>query len=131
MTKLDEKETGCLKILVVDDHDAIRKSIIKCIVKSFKKDQIIEAGTGEDAVVLSREEKPDLVIMDVKLPGINGIIAAGQIRKILPGVKIVVLTIYDTPAFQSGALDAGADAFLSKNDIYIKLVPTIQGLMAE
>jgi len=128
MTELSDKKTRQSKILIVEDHEGIRHSVKQWLVKTFKENEIIEATTGEDAVEICKEMKPKVVVMDIKLPGINGIVATKQIKNALPDTKIIMLTIYDIPAFQTGALEAGADAFISKNDMYTKLIPTIQSL---
>jgi DNA-binding NarL/FixJ family response regulator len=127
-TEFSHKKTKQSIILIVEDHDGIRHSIKQWLSKVFEKNEIIEATTGEDAVEICKKMKPDVVIMDIKLPGINGIVATKQIKKALPDTKVIMLTVYDIPAFQTGALEAGADAFISKNDMYTKLIPTIQSL---
>ena len=130
MAATEHKKTGRSKILIVEDHNGIRSSLRQWIGAVFQDHEIRDVSTGEDAVELCKEIKPDVVVMDLKLPGINGILATKQIKKILPDTKVIMLTIYDTPAFQSSALEAGASAFLSKNDMYKELIPTIQRLMA-
>ena len=130
MTKLGYKKTGQSKILIVEDHAGIRHSIRQWLSKVFEENGIIEATTGEDAVELCKELKPAVVIMDIKLPGINGIIATKEIKKALPDTKVIILTVYDIPAFEAEAAAAGASAFISKNDMYKELLPTIQRLLA-
>jgi len=129
MTKLGYKKTGQSKIIIVEDHEGLRHSIRQWLGKVFEKNEIIEASTGEDAIEICKEVKPAVVIMDIKLPGINGIIATKEIKNALPDTKVIMLTVYDVPAFQTGALEAGADAFISKNDMYKELIPAIQQFM--
>jgi DNA-binding NarL/FixJ family response regulator len=130
MTGIDNKKTGRSKILIVEDHEGIRSSMKQWISTVLQDYEIRDVNTGEDAVAVCREIKPDLVLMDIKLPGINGIQATIQIKKILPETKVVILTIYDTPVFKASALEAGASAFLSKNNMYKELIPTIQRLIS-
>jgi DNA-binding NarL/FixJ family response regulator len=126
----EETENGARTILIVEDHAGIRSSVKQWLSRVFDEYEIRDVGTGEDAVELCRKTKPELVVMDIKMPGINGILATQQIKKILPDTKIIILTIYDVPAFRAGALEAGASAFLSKNDMYRELIPTIRRLIA-
>ena len=101
-------------------------------INTYKTDyEIRDVSTGENAVKLCGEIKPDLIIMDIKLPGINGLLATKQIKKMFPDTIVVMLSVYDIPSFQSEAAANGASAFLSKNNMYKDLVPTIQKLMAE
>jgi DNA-binding NarL/FixJ family response regulator len=125
-----EKENTIPMIVIAEDHAGIRSSVKLWLSRVFQEYEIRDVGTGEDAVELCRKAKPELVVMDMKMPGINGILATQQIKKILPDTKIIILTIYDVPAFRAGALEAGASAFLSKNDMYKDLIPTIRRLIA-
>lgn len=125
-----ETENGVRTILIVEDHAGIRSSVKLWLSRVFQEYEIRDASTGEDAVELCRQAKPELIVMDMKMPGINGILATQQIKKILPDTKIIILTVYDVPAFRIGALEAGASAFLSKNDMYKELIPTIRRLIA-
>ena len=131
MTATEHKETGRPKILIVEDHEGLRTSLSQMLSTVFQEYEIRDASTGENAVKLCGEIKPDLIIMDIKLPGINGLLATKQIKKMFPDTIVVMLSVYDIPSFQSEAAANGASAFLSKNNMYKDLVPTIQKLMAE
>ena len=124
-----EQKRHCT-ILIVEDHEGMRQSMRKWLGSTFEDTEFFDASTGEAAVELCKHMKPDLVVMDIKLPGINGIEATKQIKKILPETKVIMLTIYDVPAFQAGALEVGASAFISKNTMYTELIPAIEKLMA-
>lgn len=130
MTAIDNKKTGRSKILIVEDHEGIRSSLRQWLSTVFQDYVIRDVSTGEDAVDLCKEIKPDVVVMDIKLPGINGILATKQIKKMFPDIKVIMLTVYDIPAFQTEADAVGANAFISKNNMYKELVPTIQRLIA-
>jgi DNA-binding NarL/FixJ family response regulator len=129
MTATEHTKTGRPKILIVEDHEGLRSSLRQWLSTAFQNHEIRDAGTGESAVKLCGEIKPELVVMDIKLPGINGLLATKQIKKILPDTKVVMLSVYDIPSFQSEAAAAGANAFISKNNLYKELVPAIQKLM--
>jgi DNA-binding NarL/FixJ family response regulator len=130
MTAIDNKKTGRSRILIVEDHEGIRNSLRQWLSTVFQDYVIRDASTGEDAVELCKEIKPDVVVMDIKLPGINGILATKQIKKMFPDTKVIMLTVYDIPAFQAEATAAGASTFISKNNMYKELIPAIQSLMA-
>jgi DNA-binding NarL/FixJ family response regulator len=131
MTATEHKETGRSKILIVDDHEGIRSSLSKWLTTVFQDYELREASTGENAIKLSGEIKPELIVMDIKLPGMNGLLAAKQIKLMFPDTKIVMLTVYDIPSFKSEAAAIGANAFISKNNIYKELVPAIQKLITD
>jgi len=128
-TIIPEQKRHCT-ILIVEDHEGMRQSMRKWLSSAFEDTDFFDASTGEAAVELCKHTRPDLVVMDIKLPGINGIEATKQIKKILPDTKVVMLTIYDVQAFQAGAIEAGASAFISKNSMYHELIPTIQRLIS-
>jgi DNA-binding NarL/FixJ family response regulator len=131
MMETGAKENRNPKILIAEDHAGIRSSVKTWLSKVFQEYEISVVSTGEDAVEFCKKEKPEVVVMDIKMPGINGILATQQIKKILPDTRIIILTVYDIPAFRAGALEAGASAFLSKNDMYKELIPTIQRLISD
>jgi DNA-binding NarL/FixJ family response regulator len=129
MTATEYKKTERPKILIVEDHEGLRTSLRQWLNTAFQDHEIRDASTGEAADKLCGEIKPELVVMDIKLPGINGLLATKQIKKMLPDTKVVMLTVYDIPSFQSEASAAGAKAFVSKNNMFRDLVPTIQKLI--
>ena len=131
MTATEHKKTERPTIVIVEDHEGLRSSLRQWLSTVFQNHEIRDASTGETAVKLCGEIKPELVVMDIKLPGINGLLATKQIKRILPETKVVMLTVYDIPSFQSEAAGAGASAFISKNNVYKELIPTIQRLIAE
>jgi two-component system invasion response regulator UvrY len=126
----EHKRTVRTKILIVEDHESMRNSLRQWISTVFQDYEVRDTGTGEDAVELCKEIKPDVVVMDIKLPGINGILATRQIKKMFPEIQVIVLTVYDIPAFQAEAAAAGASAFISKNNMYKELVPAIEKLIS-
>ncbi len=130
MTATEQKKTGRSMILIVEDHEGIRSSLKRWLSTIFEDHEIRDVKTGEEAVELCKKAKPEVVVMDVKMPGINGIMATAQIKKILPDTKIIILTVYDIPAFRAGALEAGADAFISKNHMSSDLIPAVKKLLA-
>lgn len=104
------------RILVVDDHAVIRKGI-QSILGAWPEWQVSgEAANGEDAVQLTKDLKPDIVLMDISMPGMGGLEATRAIRKACPGAKVLLLTLHDSMEWVETALRAGARAYLLKSD---------------
>lgn len=104
------------RILVVDDHAVIRKGI-QSILGAWPEWQVSgEAANGEDAVQLTKDLKPDIVLMDISMPGMGGLEATRAIRKACPGAKVLLLTLHDSMEWVETALSAGARGYLLKSD---------------
>ena len=100
------------KILIVDDESAIRRALRNTLHgMGFTVD---DASTGEDALQRVREEKYDVVLLDINMPGIGGIRACREMRKSLPRLGILMLTVRDSEEDKVAALDAGADDYITK-----------------
>ena len=122
-------------LLVVDDIALIRNTIVNTVIKE-KLDlfPVFQAKNGEEAVRLARQHQPDIVFMDIKMPGINGLQATAMIRGELPNTKIVMLTAYDEFAFVQEALKLGAVDYLLKPvrpSKIIDIIRTIQTMLKE
>jgi DNA-binding NarL/FixJ family response regulator len=114
------------RVLIADDHALIRRGV-QAILCAFPEWQLCgEADNGNDAVRLACELKPDLVLMDVSMPGLNGIEAARRIRAAQPEVKIVFLTLHDSAELAREAFRAGARGFLLKTDADQELVRALR-----
>jgi DNA-binding NarL/FixJ family response regulator len=117
-------------ILIVEDHEGMRNSMKRWMSTIFQEYEVVDVSTGEEAMELCRAKSPYLILMDIKLPGINGIEASRAIKAFAPHTKIIVITIYDTGAFKESALGAGADRFLSKNRISTELIPVMKEMLS-
>ncbi len=80
-------------ILIVEDHDTVREALRDWVEVEFPQCRVIEAATGEEAIALTRIESPCLIVMDIRLPGINGIETTRQIKAAFPFAQIVMLSI--------------------------------------
>jgi two-component system, NarL family, invasion response regulator UvrY len=106
--------TDEIRVLIVDDQEAFR-SAARLVVELAAGFEIAgEADTGEDGVAMATEIRPDLVLMDMNLPGIDGLEATRQIMTALPETRVIALSTYDE--FSERAIAAGAVAFISKSD---------------
>lgn len=104
-----------IKLLLVDDHELIRSGV-KSLLKNVADVIIIgEASSGEQGVKVARELKPDIVLMDVMMPGIGGLEATRKLKQVEPNIKIIALTACDEDPFPYRMLQAGAEGFLTKD----------------
>ena len=103
-----------VKVLVAEDHPITREGIRKLLDSEDSFAVIGEAGDGEEAVQMVTELKPDVVIMDVAMPKLNGIEATRQIKLIRPATAVLILTAYDDDEYVFGLLEAGAAGYLLK-----------------
>lgn len=118
-----------LKILIVDDHDDFRKAVRKHLENQNLGVEVLEADCGEVGVAMAAHRLPDIILMDIRLPGIDGLDAASQIKSQFPDSKIIFLTMFETQAFRDAfAIDAASD-YIGKSDLYEKLVPAIKQIL--
>jgi DNA-binding NarL/FixJ family response regulator len=110
-----------IKVLIADDHELIRQGV-RSILHSTRKTQIVgEAVTGIQAVEQCQKLKPDVVIMDLAMPELDGIEATRQIRAANPSIRIIVLTMHDSEIMVRGVLNAGASGYVLKSELADKL----------
>lgn len=103
-----------IRILVVDDHPIVRGGIVALLADAADMTVIGEAPDGETAVTLAIELEPDLVLMDLRMPGIDGDEATARILAERPGIRVVILTTYETDSSILTAIEAGASGYLLK-----------------
>ncbi|OIV43913.1 response regulator transcription factor [Flavobacterium johnsoniae] len=116
-----------IKIALVDDEVLFRKGIAFLLQREDNIEIIFEASNGEELVnkLLENEVKPDIIIMDLKMPVLNGVEATKIIRKSFPEIKIIALTSYDSKSFIANMIQVGAVAYLIKNTTPKDLIKTI------
>ncbi len=104
-----------MKLLIVDDHAGMRDMIRRSFTTPAH--QVMECGTGEDAVILAGQFRPDCITMDFRLPGMSGLTAARAILAAGSCRRIIVVSAYDHPDLRKAALEAGASAFVDKDNL--------------
>jgi DNA-binding NarL/FixJ family response regulator len=117
-----------IRVLVVDDHAMVRDGICALVSRQMDMEAVGEASDGGEAVAKFRELSPDVTLMDVQMPGIGGLEAIEEIRRIAVDARILVLTTYPGDANAVRALRAGAAGYLLKNGIRAELVDAIRAV---
>jgi DNA-binding NarL/FixJ family response regulator len=119
------------RVLIVDDHAFIRRGV-QTILNAFPEwEPCGEADSGNEAIRLADELRPEVIIMDVSMPGLNGIEATRVIRKTQPDVKIVLLTLHESAELVRMAFRAGARGYLLKTDAEQELVRALNVVLGE
>jgi DNA-binding NarL/FixJ family response regulator len=114
------------KVLVVDDHAFIRRGV-QAILQSVPEWEMCgEADNGKDAVRLAAELKPEVIVMDVSMPGLNGIEATRSICRNNPGTKVVLLTLHESDELLRNGFQAGARGYLIKSDAEDELLKALR-----
>ncbi|MFD2610227.1 response regulator [Deinococcus taklimakanensis] len=119
-----------ITLLLVDDHPVVRKGTRELLEGEADLRVVGEAGSGEEAIAQARALHPDVILMDVSMPGMNGIEATRAIKAERPGVGVLVLTSYDDDAYVFALLEAGAAGYLLKNASEDDLLGAVRAVAA-
>ncbi|HEU4750111.1 MAG TPA: response regulator transcription factor [Acidimicrobiia bacterium] len=109
--------TAAVRVLIVDDQEPFRSAARLVVSLTDGFEVTGEAATGESAVTMAKELSPDLILMDINLPGIDGLEATRQIVQAQPSAKVIVMSTYEPDEYEQRAIEAGAGAFMSKSDL--------------
>jgi DNA-binding NarL/FixJ family response regulator len=123
-------DPGQIRILSVDDHPLIRQGIAGLVAAETDMNVIAEAANGRDAIQQFRQHRPDITLMDIQMPEMNGLEAIIAIRDEFPEARIIVLTTYAGDMQALRALKAGARAYLLKDSLHKELLTTIRAVQA-
>jgi DNA-binding NarL/FixJ family response regulator len=119
---------GVIKVLLVDDHPLIRQAVRTVLEKEADINIVGEAGNGEDAVEMARKLEPDVILMDVSMPRMNGITATRQIKSTLPRTQVLILTVHEDDQNIREIMDAGAGGYLIKSVFGKEIVQAVRSL---
>jgi DNA-binding NarL/FixJ family response regulator len=120
-----------ITVLLVDDRPAVRRGLRMRL--EMEPDVIVlgEASDGRAAVELAATLHPDVVVMDIEMPGMDGLTAANALRRLSPESAVIILTLYDSEDARRRAREAGAAAFIAKHEAGATLIPAIRGAAAQ
>jgi DNA-binding NarL/FixJ family response regulator len=117
-----------LRILIADDHEIIRRGLKALLASRPGWMVCAEAATGREAVALAAEHRPDIVVIDISMPGLNGLEATRQIRKRLPKTQVMILSAHYTDQLVREVLDSGARAYILKSDASRDLLNAVEAI---
>jgi DNA-binding NarL/FixJ family response regulator len=119
---------GTLRILVADDHEVVRKGLVSLLQAQSDWQVCGEAADGREAVEKACQLKPDILILDIGMPSLNGLEATRQILRTTPNARVLILTLHDSDQVVREVLNAGARGFLLKSDAARDLVAAVEAL---
>jgi DNA-binding NarL/FixJ family response regulator len=123
-----QPNAGPKRVMLVDDHTVVRRGIRSLIESVPGWIVCAEASDGHEAVRIAADAKPDVIVMDISMPKIGGVDATLQLRKLLPGVEVLILTMHESDQMVGQALRAGARGYLIKSESEEKLMEALEAL---
>jgi len=117
---------SAIKTLIVDDNAGFRRRVSELLISESDIEVVGEAADGREALRKARQLKPNLVLMDVRMPGLNGIDATAQLKREVPETKVIILTRYDLEEYRKAVAASGASGYVVKKTVLETLLPTIQ-----
>ncbi len=123
-------ETAPIRILIADDHSVVREGLAAMIARRADMQVVAEAGDGRQAVDLARRHRPDVILLDLRMPELGGVAAIHQIAADVPAARVIVLTTFDGDEDIFRALQAGARAYLLKDTPREALLEAIRAVHA-
>jgi DNA-binding NarL/FixJ family response regulator len=117
-----------VRILIADDHEIVRRGLTSLL--SSRRGWVVcaEATTGREAIALAAQHRPDIVVMDISMPGLNGLEATRKIRKVLPKTQAVILSIHYSDQLVQEVVDSGARAYVLKSDASRDLLSAVEAV---
>jgi DNA-binding NarL/FixJ family response regulator len=117
-----------IKVLIADDHQLFREGIANLLFSAENIEVIAQAQDGADAIEKAKHFKPDVILLDIAMPVMNGIEATKKLKLLMPSVKTITVSMHSDKQYVKGALEAGADGYLLKNCTYRQLTDAIQSV---
>ena len=116
------------RTLIVDDDARFRRRVKELLASEPDIEVIGEAADGQEAILKAREIEPDLVLMDVRMAGLNGINATRQLKDEMPELKVIIVSIFDLQEYREAAMASGAGGYVIKKSLIEELLPAIRGV---
>ncbi len=117
-----------IRLLLVDDHPVVREGLRSCLSRLPQLEIVGEAASGEEALRRAAQLKPDLVLMDINMPGINGLAAAGRLRKVAPAARVLILSVHENREYIAEIARSGARGYILKDAAPAELVRAIEAV---
>lgn len=117
-----------INVLVVDDHELVRTGINRILGEARGIRVIGEAGSGEEALEFVKKKRPDVILMDVGMPGMGGVETTRKMLRAYPRMKVIVLTVHDEEPYPTRLLQAGASGYLTKGCAVEEMIAAIQAV---
>ena len=127
---LDNKMKRRIKLLLVDDHPVVRKGISSCLARHEHLQVVGEAGNGEEAIRKTRELAPDIVLMDIDMPEMNGLTVTELLRKESPKIKVLILSMHSNSEYVMRIIQSGASGYVLKEAPTEELLRAIEAVNA-
>ncbi len=115
--------------MIADDHKVTREGIKALIRKEPDMEVICEAGDGQEAIAMAEDQSPQIIVMDISMPGLNGIDAARQIKSKWPRIKIIALSMYSERRYVAGMLEAGVSGYLLKDGSVNEIIDALRAVI--
>ena len=117
-----------INVMIVDDHDLVRTGLRRILDDVNGIDVTDEAASGEAAIEIARRRKPDIVLMDISMPGIGGLEATRRITTSFPAIRVIALTVHEEIPFPTCLLEAGASGYLTKGSDVTEIINAINSV---
>ncbi|MEV6103224.1 response regulator transcription factor [Streptomyces sp. NPDC051940] len=117
-----------IKVLLADDEAMVRAGVRAILATAPDIEVVAEAGDGREALELARAHRPDVALLDIRMPGLDGLGAAAEIRRAVPQTAVVMLTTFSEDEYITGALDGGASGFLLKSGDPYELMAAVRAV---
>jgi RNA polymerase sigma factor (sigma-70 family) len=125
-----ERQTGIARVVIVDDHELARTGLRGMLIDQPDLEVIGEAATGQQAIALCRRLQPDLALMDVRMPDLDGLAATRAIKEEAPHTAVVMVTMHENPEYLHEALRAGAAGYVLKDATHEEVLRTVRRVLA-
>jgi len=123
-------DSNRIRVMIVDDHEVVRAGVAAVLARESSMTVVAEASNGADAIRLYRQHTPDVTLLDLTMPGMDGVATMQAIRSEFPRARFIMLTVHSGDEDVHRALDAGAQGYLLKTASRTELVDTVRGVHA-